>query len=147
MKRIISAGGIVFDDQGEVLLTKSGSLRDESQKHWKFAKGHIEEGETSEMAALREVEEETGIKAKIIEKLGDSKYTYKYKDQEIFKIVVMFLMEYISGEPVPQVGEIDEVGWYSKEEALNMLSFPADKKLLQKAIDLINNNDSLINNR
>lgn len=136
MKRVISAGGIVFNELNQVLLTKSGSLRDASVLHWKFPKGHIEEGETSEQAALREVEEETGVKAKILVKIGDSKYTFRYKKTQIFKIVVMFLMEYLRGELTPQPGEIDEVEWFDTAEALKILSFSADKTLLKKAIEL-----------
>lgn len=138
MKREISAGGIVFNSEGQVLLVSAGSLRDRSKLHWKFPKGHIEGEETSEQAALREVAEETGIQAEIVTKLGDSKYTYPFKGEKIFKIVVYFIMKLVSGETKPQDGEIDEVRWVEVGEALKMLSFSADKKLLQKAIDIKN---------
>ncbi len=150
MKRVISAGGIVFKD-GQVLSTKTPSMRDLSKKHWGFPKGHVEEGEKSEVAALREVEEETGVKARVIKKIGDTKYTFLYKqrlktspkgsvykDQKIFKIVIWFLMEYESGNLSPQPGEIEEVRWFTPEEALVNLSFPQDKKLLQKALEIKN---------
>jgi 8-oxo-dGTP diphosphatase len=136
MKRIFSAGGIVFNNVGQVLLTKAGSLRDESKKHWAFPKGHIDPGETSTEAALREVKEETGVEAKIISKVGDSKYTFAYNGEKIFKVASYFLMEYISGELIPQIGEIEEVDWVSTEEALKILSFSADKDLLKKALEL-----------
>lgn len=135
MKRVISAGGIVFNKEKQVLLTKAGSLRDETKEHWKFPKGHIEVGESSQDAALREVGEETGIKAKVLGKIGESKYTFTYKEEKIFKIVVVFLMEYISGKPSPQVGEITEVKWVFPEEALKILSFSIDKALLKKAME------------
>jgi len=143
MKREISAGGVVFKtvrSQGsgdsQVLLVSAGSLRDRSKLHWKFPKGHIEGEETSEQAALREVEEETGVKAKVTGKLAFSRYTYPFKGEKIFKIVSYFIMEFESGEPKPQVGEIEDVKWFTVDEALKMLSFSADKSLLKKATEL-----------
>jgi mutator protein MutT len=136
MRREISAGGVVFNKDGQVLLVSAGSLRDRSKLHWKFPKGHIEGEETSEEAALREVEEETSIQAEIISKLGDSKYTYILKDEKIFKIVIWFIMKEVSGKPKPQAGEIEEVKWVEAEEALKLLSFSIDKTLLKKALEI-----------
>ena len=136
MRKIVSAGGVVFNSNGEVLLIMSGSLRDESRKHWKFPKGHIEEGEASDKAALREVEEETGVVAKISKKIGDSKYNYTYKEEKIFKIVIMYLMDYQSGELNPQLEEIDEARWFTPVEAISTLSFVQDKVLLEKALEI-----------
>lgn len=139
MKREFSAGGIVFNKSGQVLLVKAGSLRDRSKKHWKFPKGYIVGEESSKEAAIREVEEETGIQAEIVEKVGDSKYIYPNKDGEkIFKAVIYFLMKEVGGNLKPQKGEIEEVGWFEPDEALTMLSFSADKKLLEKALELRN---------
>ena len=140
MKREFSAGGIVFKDS-KVLLVKAGSLRDESKKHWKFPKGHLDGGESSQEAAVREVYEETGIEAKIIEKIGTSKYTYILKGEKVFKIVTYYLMEYLSGETSPQLGEIEEVIWASPEKARELLSFSADKKLLKEALVFIRSKD------
>ena len=134
MKREFSAGGIVFDKTGQVLLIRVPSI-DKTKMYWEFPKGHIDEGESSQAAALREIEEETGIKAKIVDKIGDSKYVFPFKDEKIFKVVIFFLMEYVSGEPKPMEGEIEEVRWVLPAEALKLLSFPADKKLLDKALE------------
>lgn len=119
-------------------MVKSGSLRDQSTKHWKFPKGHIDPDESSKDAALREVEEETGVKAEIIDKVGDSKYVFPMNGEKIFKIVTMYLMSYVSGELKPQEIEIEEVGWAAPEEALKMLSFSTDKNMLKKALELKN---------
>ena len=136
MKREFSAGGIVFNDKGQVLLVMAGSMKDRETKHWKFPKGNINEGESSKDAAIREVEEETGIKAKIIEKIGDSKYVYPLNGEKIFKIVIYFLMDYVSGQARPQEGEIEEVRWVTPDEAFKLLSFPGDRKLLEKALEI-----------
>lgn len=120
------------------ITRKAGSLRNETTMHWKFPKGHLDEGESLTQAALREVGEETGIRAKIISKIGVSKYTYPLRGKKRFKIVTYFLMEEIGGQLHPQAGEIEEVRWVSPEEALKILSFSADKKLLEKALELRN---------
>ena len=135
--REFSSGGIVFNNEGYVLLTRAGSLRDKSQFHWKFPKGHLDPGETTKEAAVRQVCEETGVRVKIIEKVGKSKYVFPKHGERIFKIVTYFLMEYVSGKPKPQEGEIQEVRWVAPEGALKMLSFSPDRELLKKALGMV----------
>jgi 8-oxo-dGTP diphosphatase len=136
MKREFSAGGIVFNSEGQVLLVKAGSLRDESKSHWKFPKGHLDGEESTEEAAIREVKEETGIDAEIKGKIGVSKYTYFLKGEKVFKIVTYYKMSYLNGRTSPQLGEIEEVMWVLPEKAEELLSFPADRKLLEQALFL-----------
>ena len=145
MQRHFSAGAIVFKE-GKVLLIKNKSIKDEQSStaykkisFWGFPKGHIEKGESSKDASLRELKEETGIEAEITSKLGDSKYIFTQNGEKIFKVVIVYLMEYKSGEAKPQLAEIDEVVWLDPSEALNLLTFKNDKILLQKAI----NNESI----
>ena len=139
MKREFSAGGIVLrqsqdkfsKNKWEVLLTKH------SQNHyWGFPKGWIEKGQTTQEAAIREVREEGGVEAQIVEKLGDTKYVYTLNGEKIFKVVVYFLMKYISGDPKDHDWEMEEAGWFTVDEALKTLSFSRDKELLKKALDL-----------
>lgn len=140
MKREFSAGGIVFN-KGQVLLTKHSQ-----NKHWSFPKGLIDPGQTPEQAALREVREEGGVEAEILDKVGYSKYVYFAKRSEkkslahtlngekIFKIVTYFLMRYKSGNIADHDWEVEEAGWYEPEEALNQLTFSQDKDLLRTAL-------------
>src|SRR3990167_10519187 len=90
IKRVYSAGGIVlrifapqdksFEQiEGEVGNWKVLVTQHSKHKGWDFPKGHLEIGESSEDAALREVKEETGVKAEIIEKVGQTQYFY-YED-------------------------------------------------------------------
>ncbi len=145
MKREFSAGGIVFktvrsqgsggsqvlNSRGQVLLTKHSQ-----NKHWSFPKGLIDPGQTSEEAALREVKEEGGVEAEILEKIGYSKYVYTLKEEKIFKVVTYFLMKYVSGDPKDHDWEVEEAGWYEPEAALKQLSFSQDKILLRKALEM-----------
>lgn len=132
MKREFSAGGIVFNSDGQVLLTKHSQ-----NKHWSFPKGLIDPGQTSKEAALREVREEGGIKAEIVDKIGYSKYVYTFKEEKVFKVVTYFLMKYLSGDPKDHDWEVEEAGWYEQDEALKQLTFPQDRKLLKEALEIL----------
>lgn len=135
MKREFSAGGIIFNKQGQVLLTKNSS-----NKHWGFPKGNPNEGESMKDAALREVSEEAGVTAEIITKVGDSHYVYTHPEskEKIFKIVSIYLMRYLFGDPKDHDWEVSEAIWAEPEKAFNILSFFADKQLLKKALELKN---------
>jgi 8-oxo-dGTP diphosphatase len=140
MKRQFSAGGIVFKED-QVLVVQNTAIKDKKISFWGFPKGHLEKGETTGEAALREVKEETGIEAKIssiFKKVGESKYFFTQKGERIFKVVTVYLMDYVSGEPISQKGEITESRWMGPEEALRILSFKNDKDLLKKALNLKN---------
>ncbi len=131
MKREFSAGGIVFNDQGQVLVTQHSQ-----NKHWSFPKGLVDPGQTTEEAATREVREEGGIVAEIIGKVGYSKYVYTFGGEKIFKVVTYFLMKYVSGNIKDHDFEVEASGWFDPEQALKQLSFSQDKALLKKALDL-----------
>lgn len=131
MKREFSAGGIVFNDKGQVLVTQHSQ-----NKHWSFPKGLIDPGQTTEEAALREVKEEGGIEAEILDKVGYSKYVYSFNGEKIFKVVTYFLMKHLSGDPKDHDWEVSEAGWYETEDALKQLTFSHDKDLLKKALEM-----------
>ena len=133
MKREFSAGGIVFNEKGQVLVTQHSQ-----NKNWSFPKGWIDEGESSEQAALREVKEEGGVVAEIVAKLGYNKYVYTFDNEKIFKVVTYFLIKYISGEAKDHDWEVSEANWYAPEDALKQLTFSQDKSLLRKALKLLN---------
>ncbi|MBI2334358.1 NUDIX domain-containing protein [Candidatus Daviesbacteria bacterium] len=116
-----------------MLLTKHSQ-----NHHWSFPKGLIDPGQTPQEAAVREVKEEGGVEAKIVEKIGYSKYVYSLNDEKIFKIVTYFLMEYVSGDPKDHDWEMEDAGWYEPDEALKQLTFSQDKTLLKKALEMRN---------
>ena len=98
----------------------------------------IDPGQTFQEAAVREVKEEGGVEAKILEKVGYSKFIYTFEDEKIFKVVTYFLMEYISGDPKDHDWEMEEAGWYESDKALEQLTFSQDKTLLKKALEIRN---------
>lgn len=135
-KREISAGGIVYKKENEqtfVLLIKPSGSTQNQEKKWTFPKGLIDSDEKPEQTALREVKEEGGVEATIIEKLGSVKYTYVWEGKNIFKIVTWFLMEYVSGNPEDHDHEVLEAKWFELSEAEKMLVYKTDKEIFEKA--------------
>ena len=130
MQREFSAGGIVLKN-GKVLLTKHSQ-----NHHWSFPKGLIDPGQTPPEAAVREVREEGGVEAEILDKVGYNKYVYTLNGEKIFKVVTYFLMKYVSGDPKDHDWEVEEAGWYTPEDALKQLTFSQDKALLKKALEI-----------
>jgi len=124
MKYEKSCGCIVVNEKKEVLLVHS------NKGHWGFPKGHVEDGETEEQTAIREVKEETGIDVKINEKY---RYVQTYNIQEdIKKEVVYFLAKNINTKIHEQIEEVSEVKWFSFEEALKIITYDNSKEILFK---------------
>lgn len=134
MIRELSAGGIVFNGDKVLLIQVEAG----DGTYWEFPKGHIEEGQTTREAALREVQEEGGVEARITRKVDTSKYIYTRRTGErIFKIVTFFLMEYVAGDPKDHDLEVMDAGWFEIGEALERLSFRNDRRLLEKAREMV----------
>ena len=131
-KQEISAGGVVYKKEHNNiywLIAKHSGYH-----QWAFPKGLIEKDEELEATALREVEEETGIKAKIIKKmLKPETYTYIFNNKKINKTVHYFLMEYVSGSTDDHDWETEEVKWVTFEDAMKELHFAGAKQTLAEA--------------
>ena len=103
---------------------------------WSLPKGHIEEGESPEQAAIREVGEETGIKSEIVRSLGVIDFWFMASGKRIHKTVHHFLFTEIGGKLAPQVTEVDDVQWFPIEEIVSKLAYPDERKLIAKSGDL-----------
>ena len=115
------AGGLVFLQDKLVILKRFNGA-------WLFPKGHVDPGETEEIAALREVHEECGLTARIIQKLGVTSYTFTEQGMEHNKTVVWFLMEALSAEIRLEAGIFEDFKLLS-ESQINELTFPDDQSL------------------
>jgi len=101
-------------------------------------KGHIDDGETIEVAAVREVMEETGIEAKIVAKIGTIKYFYKHPENgTVLKFVTFYLMEYVKDLPDGHDFETAKIFWLPFDKAYKKLSFGGEKEILKKAKELL----------
>lgn len=125
-----SAGGLVFDDEGRVLLIRARDLR--NQPVWTLPKGALKPGESSLDAALREVQEETGYRCELVRELTPVTYWFQRDGRRIRKTVRWYLMR-----PVVKVGEhdheVDEVLWTDRTDAQARLRYDSDRRLLAAA--------------
>jgi 8-oxo-dGTP pyrophosphatase MutT (NUDIX family) len=97
-------------------------------------KGHPSGGETLETAAMREVQEETGVVAELIEKLGDVRYTYERRGRRVAKRVAFYLFEYRGGDVADHDHEIAEARWIPLEEAARTLTYSGDRQMVARAL-------------
>lgn len=127
---ILAAGGIVIAKETgtpRVLLVHRPSYDD-----WSFPKGKLDQGETVEEGALREVKEETGLECRIIRELATMRYAYRTRNKGRLrpKAVHYFLMERVSGDIQVPGDEVDRAEWFDFDEAARKLSYEQDRKLL-----------------
>ena len=96
-------------------------------------KGHPEPGESVAEAATREVREETGLDARLIERVGDVRYFYARDGERVLKVVTFFLFRYRSGSVRDHDHEVDGAEWVPLEEAPARLTYPGERKLAETA--------------
>jgi 8-oxo-dGTP pyrophosphatase MutT (NUDIX family) len=123
------------DDGLEVVLASRRTRRGDLA--WGLAKGGIEEGETKEQAAIREVREETGLTATIEADLGDTKYMYVWEDVRIRKTVHFFLMRWTGGDPGDRDDEMEEIRWFPMERAMKRAAYRGERDVLARAAELL----------
>jgi 8-oxo-dGTP pyrophosphatase MutT (NUDIX family) len=97
-------------------------------------KGHLDENETPEEAARREVAEETGVQAELIEELGDVNYGYERKGRQVEKVVRFYLFEYRSGDVADHDHEIEEARWVPIRDAVAELSYDGERAIVERAL-------------
>ena len=119
-ERIDAAGGVVVRD-GRVLLVHRPRYDD-----WTFPKGKLDPGESFEDAALREVEEETGVRCGLGHELPATRYEVRGRQ----KLVRYWLMAPESDADFVPNDETDEIRWATPEEARGLLSYDHDRELL-----------------
>ncbi|MBB6100071.1 diadenosine hexaphosphate hydrolase (ATP-forming) [Deinobacterium chartae] len=118
------AGGVVFDSKGNVLLIRYPS------GGWSFPKGHLEAGEDDPAAALREVEEETGVRAEIVADAGETEYV---NAQGVLRRVRWFAMRAAGGQERLE-DTFSDGGFYRLQQARELLSYEEDRNLLERAL-------------
>lgn len=128
-----SCGAIVyrkFHGNTELLLIKNAN-----GGHWSFPKGHVEENETEEETALREIKEETGIDVVIDKNL---RYVITYiPKKDITKDVVYFIAKAVNYNYTPQEEEVSRIKWVEINHANTILSYDNDRQLVGKAKSII----------
>ena len=122
---VLAAGGIV-SRPGPAGLTEIAVVHRPGYDDWSLPKGKLEPGETLEGAALREVQEETGLECRIVRPFGMTSYIDR-KGRS--KTATYWVMRPVGGSFSPSA-EVDELRWLTIDEALELLSYERDRKLL-----------------
>ncbi len=131
--REFSAGGVVLRD-GEVAVIVPVKRDAQGRKVLGLPKGHADGAETPEQAATREVREETGLDAELIDELGEVSYTYQRHGHAVRKQVRFYLFEYRAGDLADHDHEIEEARWVSLEEAAGSLSYEGEREMVRRAM-------------
>lgn len=131
MREEISAGGVVLFGNAILLLKKYNG-------DWVLPKGKVEEGENKDIAALREVLEETGVKADIIKYLGEIHYTFKEnwdENKTVHKTVFWYLMKARSMDTIPQREEgFIDAKFIHMDRVVELAKYDDEKEIIKVAL-------------
>lgn len=135
----VSAGGVVY--RGTGTSVEIAIVQVVSEMRWQLPKGIIDEGETSEEAAIREVREEAGVEAELVAPIDTIAYWFtadhEGERRRYHKFVHFFLMSYKSGDVTDHDDEVTEARWVGIKTALEMLDFKSERAVVEKAAAII----------
>ena len=137
MRREFSAGGVLVRRLGGRWMLAAIRPAGKPPGVWALPKGQIEEGDSGEATALREVAEETGAHGRSLGKLGDVRYWFNWEGERIFKVVSFFLVRYEGGRlgDLPQAfrHEVAETRWLPLADAPTLLAYGGEREMARKA--------------
>jgi 8-oxo-dGTP pyrophosphatase MutT (NUDIX family) len=141
MKRELSAGGVLVRRLHGRWQFAAIRPRGKPDGIWALPKGLVDADERPEETALREVHEETGATGRLVSKLGDVRYTYRWESERIFKIVSFYLIRYSSGRigdvPAEHAHEVAEVRWLPLDEAVRLLAYRGERDMAELALAVL----------
>jgi 8-oxo-dGTP pyrophosphatase MutT (NUDIX family) len=124
-----SFGGVVVRGDEVLVIVPAGRPQVTT-----LPKGGAHGGERPEATAAREVREETGVEARVVERLGDVRYRYRRGGVRVFKTVGFFLCDYVSGDTADHDHEVDEARWIPLRRARAELTYPGEREMIERAL-------------
>ena len=143
MRREFSAGGVVVRRMhGRWWMAAVRPRREDDRPSvWALPKGLIDSGERGSETAVREVFEETGLRAVVERKLGDVRYVYTWDGERVFKVVSFFLVRATGGRigdlPPGMEIEVAEARWMPLDDAPDLLAYRGEQEMARKAIEAL----------
>jgi 8-oxo-dGTP pyrophosphatase MutT (NUDIX family) len=139
-RSIRSAGGVLARREADGLISV---LLGRRRRAWRLPKGKLEAGESDEQAAVREIAEETGRRARILAPLGEHRFRFTEAGVTINKTAVHFLLA-DEGEARLPDGEFEELAWFPLAAARRKLRFPAERGAVARAGALLDGDPALL---
>ena len=128
-----SAGGVVVRGGDCIVIVPTRRAADGSRV-LALPKGHPDGDESPADAARREVREETGVDADLVEKLGDVRYWYMRGGRRIAKVVSFYLFDYVAGELEDHDHEVERAEWMALDEAARSLTYKGERGMAAAAL-------------
>ena len=124
-----SYGGVVLRGDEVLVITPTGRPQVAT-----LPKGGPQVGESPQDTAAREVREETGVEARVVERLGDVRYRYRRGGVRVFKTVGFYLCDYVSGDTADHDHEVEEARWMPLQQARTGLTYPGEREMIERAL-------------
>ena len=130
-----SSGGVAYRERDALIEVALISVGDDNR--WQLPKGLVDKGESTEDTAVREVREEAGIETALVERLDKVEYWYFWNEDgervRYHKFVYFYLLRYKAGDVSNHDHEVNEARWFNIDEAISVLAFDSEKKMVEKA--------------
>lgn len=134
----VSAGGLVLDRSSKPWKAALIARHDRRGRLiWSLPKGHVEVGETNEQAAIREVQEETGIQSSVLMVLGTIDFWFMAEEKRIHKTVHHYILNAHGGELCDDDREVVEVAWIPIDDVAGKLAYSDERKLMARVPELL----------
>ncbi|MEA2230483.1 MAG: hypothetical protein QOD83_299 [Solirubrobacteraceae bacterium] len=134
MSSEFSAGGVVLNDAQEIVVIVPTRRASDGSRVLALPKGHPDGSESPAQAALREVREEAGVEAEVVDSLGEVRYWYQRDGRRIAKVVEFFRLRYISGDVDDHDHEVEHARWLSASEAVETLTYAGERDMVREAL-------------
>ncbi|HEX8157745.1 MAG TPA: NUDIX domain-containing protein [Solirubrobacteraceae bacterium] len=129
-----SAGGVVLNDAEEIVVIVPTRRASDGSRVLALPKGHPDGRESPAEAALREVREEAGVDAEVVDSLGEVRYWYQRDGRRIAKVVEFFRLRYVSGDVDDHDHEVEHARWLPASEAAKTLTYAGERDMVREAL-------------